>query len=153
MGSRLLRQDWNQPHQVHPWASGGASRDSVRQSLGLLTQSRRKKFYTSILHVIEFQKRGMPHCKMHNWIDELDAPASAVRGNMWWQPYAHKFRIEQRILDCTRSSWLTWFMFRVGLSTKIPLAWTATNAQSLSQCNTDKRPSSTTTATPLTDNR
>ncbi|KAI9558408.1 hypothetical protein GHT06_015188 [Daphnia sinensis] len=34
-------------------------------------------FATARIHVIEFQKRGLPHCHMLIWIDERDAPATA----------------------------------------------------------------------------
>jgi hypothetical protein len=34
-------------------------------------------FATARIHVIEFQKRGLPHCHMLIWIDQHDAPTSA----------------------------------------------------------------------------
>ncbi|XP_045023162.1 uncharacterized protein LOC123467195 [Daphnia magna] len=34
-------------------------------------------FATARIQVIEFQKRGLPHCQMLIWIDERDAPATA----------------------------------------------------------------------------
>ncbi|KZS04859.1 ATP-dependent Helicase-like protein [Daphnia magna] len=34
-------------------------------------------FATARIHVIEFQKLGLPHCHMLIWIDERDAPATA----------------------------------------------------------------------------
>ncbi|KZS03775.1 Uncharacterized protein APZ42_033417 [Daphnia magna] len=34
-------------------------------------------FATARIHVIEFQKRGLPHCHMLIWIDKHDAPATA----------------------------------------------------------------------------
>ncbi|XP_059352797.1 uncharacterized protein LOC130702739 [Daphnia carinata] len=34
-------------------------------------------FATARIHVVEFQKRGLPHCHMLIWIDERDAPATA----------------------------------------------------------------------------
>jgi hypothetical protein len=34
------------------------------------------KFVTARIHVIEFQKRGLPHCHMLIWVDKRDAPSS-----------------------------------------------------------------------------
>ncbi|XP_057376187.1 uncharacterized protein LOC130697273 [Daphnia carinata] len=34
-------------------------------------------FATARIHVVEFQKRGLPHCHMLIWIDKRDAPATA----------------------------------------------------------------------------
>lgn len=52
MDGRFLRQDGCQPGQAQPRISGEASHGSIRQSLGLLTQSRRETLTVESFHVL-----------------------------------------------------------------------------------------------------
>jgi hypothetical protein len=80
-------QKWPEITTSNPWYHSASDRPDVVARVYNLKKNeivediqKRQIFgaVTARIHVIEFQKRGLPHCRMLIWIDEPDIPRTSA---------------------------------------------------------------------------